>query len=100
MFESYFCPRVITRLKAAPDAAPLEAFLGYLHPRGHSRALVQTYVRAAELLLLGLRRRGASLASVNESLVRHFACRGRRQRRPRAVTHAALRHFLCFLRKM
>jgi integrase/recombinase XerD len=98
MFERYFCTRVAARLRAGPHAAHLEAFAGYLHCRGHARLTVQVYVRAAELFFHYLHRRQRPLVSVNESLVRAFACRWRKAERPRNDTHAALRLLLRHLR--
>lgn len=34
MIDSYFCLRVVARLRAGPDFGMLEAFLAYLHFRG------------------------------------------------------------------
>ena len=51
MFDAYFCSRVCNRLRSDPDAAVLEAFVGHLHLRKHSRFTIQNYVRAAELFL-------------------------------------------------
>jgi site-specific recombinase XerD len=97
MLELYFCPRAVARLRAAPDADLLKAFLDILHPRGHPRSVVQTYVRIVKQFLQHLRRRKVPLASISEITVRAFACRGRR-RSPRPGAHAALRHFLRLLR--
>lgn len=98
MFECYFCARVAARLHAGPHASHLVAFTAYLHRRGHARLTVQAYVRAAELFFRYLQRRRRPLTSVNEALVRAFACRWRKAERPRANTHAALRLLLCHLR--
>jgi integrase/recombinase XerD len=94
MYERYFCARVVARLRAEPHTAYLEGFTVYLHRRGHSRLTVQTYVRAAEVFLRWLHRRRRPLNSITEDLVRAFAWRGRRARRPRANTHSALRLML------
>ena len=98
MFDVYFCPRVVHRLQRNADAAILEGFVGYLHGRGHARLTVQDYLRTAELFLHRLRRRRQPLATVDEATVRGFACRRRPQSRPRANTHASLRHLLRHLR--
>ena len=99
MLDIYFCPRVVHRIQASPDAKVIESLLAYLHRRGHTRLTIQTYVRAAELFTHWLRRRRRPLASVDEASVRPFACQRRSRRRPRANTHAALRHLLRYLRE-
>lgn len=67
MVESYFCPRVVARLRASPDFGVLQAFLTYLHLRGHPRATVQRYVREAEVFLRSFRRQRRSIRSLTES---------------------------------
>jgi site-specific recombinase XerD len=98
MFDVYFCPRVVQRLKASPDAATIQSFLTYLHERGHARLTIQEYVHAVEVFLRSRRRRREPLASVDEAVVRVFACRRRSQQCPRASVHAALRHLLRHLK--
>lgn len=99
MIESYFCPRVVVRLRAGPEFGVLEAFLAYLHLRGHSRATVQRYVREAEVLLRSLRRQRRPIRSLTEVDVRRFACRRRRRQHPRSDCRAALRHLIRHLRE-
>ena len=99
MFDVYFCPRVVRRLRRGADAEILQGFLGYLHGRGHARLTIQVYVHAAELFLHWLLRRRLSLATVDEAMVRRFACRQQPQGRPRANVHASLRHLLRHLRE-
>ena len=89
----------LRRLRASSDFGVLEAFLAYLHRRGHRRTTVQRYVRQAEILLRSLGRRRRSIASVTEGDVRRFACRPKRRRRPRPDCHAALRLLLRHLRE-
>ena len=98
MFDVYFCPRVVRRLRSGTDASILEGFLGYLHGRGHARLTIQTYLRAAELFLPWVRRRRKPLALLDEVTVRHFACCRHSGSRPHGDTHAALRHLLRYLR--
>lgn len=98
MFDAYFCPRVVRRLKASPDATTIESFVSYLHCRSHTRLTIQGYVRAVEVFLRNLRRRQKSPASIDEAAVRAFACGRRSQQRPRSNIHAALRHLLRHLR--
>jgi len=98
MFDVYFCPRVVRRLRARPLTTVLESFLIYLHHRGHTRNTIQTYIRAAELFTVWLRRRRRSLASINEADVRSFACQQRPGQRPCANSQAALRRLLRHLR--
>src|SRR4051812_23801703 len=98
MLDVYFCPRVVSRLRAGPDAPHLEAFTAFLHHRGHTRNTIHNYVRAAETFVRWLRRRRQPLDSVTEDVARAFACRGRPAQRPRHGTHAALRLLLCHLR--
>ena len=51
-----------------------------------------------EVFLRSLRRRRKSPASIDEAVVRAFACGRRSQQRPRSNIHAALRHLLWYLR--
>ena len=99
MLDAFFCPRVVARLRAGVEPAILEALVTFLHHRGHARSVIQTYVRAAEIFLRWLHRRRRSIAAINEATVRTFACRQRSRTRPRASTHAALRHLLRHLRE-
>jgi integrase/recombinase XerD len=99
MFDVYFCPRVVARLQSHGDAEILKRFLAYLHDRGHARLTIQTYVHAAESFLRWLQRHRLPLATVDESIVRRFACRQRKTSRPRANVHASLRHLLRHLRE-
>ena len=79
MFNRYFCPRVVIRLRAGPDAEWLESFLGHLHHRGHARLTVQSYVRQAELFAGWLRRRRRDITAVTDDDVRAFVRRQRRR---------------------
>ncbi|MEO5741866.1 MAG: tyrosine-type recombinase/integrase [Vicinamibacterales bacterium] len=98
MFDLYFCPRVVHRLRSGAHAAMLEEFLARLHRRGHSRNTIQSYVHSAEVFLQWLRKRRQPIDSIDETTVRAFACRRRHGHRPRASAHAALRHLLLYLR--
>ncbi len=98
MFDNYFCPRVVRRLRSGAHAAMLEEFLARLHRRGHSRNTIQNYLCAAEVFLQWLRRRRQAIDSLDEATARAFACRRPCGDRPRANVHAALRHLLRHLR--
>jgi site-specific recombinase XerD len=93
MFERYFCPRVVTRLRAGPDAEWLESFLLHLHRCGHARLTVQTYVRQAELFAGWLRRRRRDIAAVTDDDVRAFG-----HHRPSKCRWSALGKLLTHLR--
>jgi hypothetical protein len=99
MLDAYFCPRVVRRLRASPEASTIDSFVAYLHRRSHTRLTIQCYGRAAEVYLRSLRRRRKSLASIDEIDVRAFASRRRSKRRPRPNVHAALRHLVRHLRQ-
>lgn len=97
MFDKYFCPRVVARLRAGPDAEWLESFLGHLHHRGHARLTVQSYVRQAELFAGWLRRRRTLITAVTDEDVRAFI---RRQlRRSPATRQSATRLLVAHLRQ-
>jgi site-specific recombinase XerC len=98
MFDVYFCPRVVRRLRSSAHAATLEGFLARLHHRGHSRNTIQNYLHAAEVFLQWLRKRRRPIDYVDETAIRNFACRRPCGSRPRANVHAALRHLLRHLR--
>ena len=55
MFERYFCPRVVARLHASPDADWLSSFLNLLDRNRYSRLTIQVYIREAELFGIWLR---------------------------------------------
>lgn len=99
MLDTYFCPRVVRRLRASPDASTIDSFVAYLHRRSHTRLTIQHYGRAAEVYLRSLRRRRKSLASIDETDVRAFASRQGSKGRPRPNVHAALRHLVRHLRQ-
>jgi integrase/recombinase XerD len=99
MFDVYFCPRVVRRLRSSTHAAMFKEFLGRLHDRGLSRNTIQNYLHAAERFLQWLRKRCQPIDSVDETTVRAFACRRPCGNRPRANAHAALRHLLRHLRE-
>jgi integrase/recombinase XerD len=97
MFDDYFCPRVVARLRASPDTNWLASFVVALHSRGHARLSVQYYVREAELFGLWLRKRRRHLSSVTIDDLRAFASRPPLGR-PRRTAFAAGRHLLQHLR--
>ena len=99
MFDAYFCPRVVRRLRSCAHAAMLKEFLGRLHDRGLSRNTIQNYLHAAQVFLQWLRKRRQPIDSADETTVRAFACRRPCGNRPRANAHAALRHLLRCLRE-
>jgi integrase/recombinase XerD len=97
VFDHYFCPRVVARLRASPDASWLGSFLAVLHERGHARSSVQVYVREAELFGLWLRSRRRQLGTVTDADMRAFVARPPRSR-PRRTAGAAVRRLLRHLR--
>jgi integrase/recombinase XerD len=99
MFDVYFSPSVVGRLEKSPNANVLGGFLRFLHSRGYARRTIRRYVREAELFLNSIRRRRRTIATIDETMVRSFACRRRQQERPQADAHAALRHLLRHLRE-
>ncbi|CAN5447760.1 site-specific integrase [soil metagenome] len=95
MFERYFCPRVVARLRASPDADWLASYLEFLDRRGHARLTVQSYLRQAELFGRWLRRHRRTLTGVASADVRTFATRrpGPQMRcNSRSAANALLRH--------
>lgn len=98
MFDLYFCPRVVRRLQAGREAGVLAGFVEFLHCRGHARNTVHQYVWAAERFLRWLRRRQQPLNSIDETVLRCFACRRRSARCSRNPRLAALRQLLHHLR--
>lgn len=99
MFERYFCPRVVRRLRANDHAAVLERLLTDLDRCGYARNTVQTYLGIAEAFLGWLGRRRKSLDTIDDATVRKFACRRPTTKHPRSNTHASLRHLLRLLRQ-
>jgi site-specific recombinase XerD len=79
VFDRYFCPRVVARLRAGPNKEWLESFLGHLHHRGHARLTVQSYVRQAELFAGWLRRRRTPITAVTDDDIQAFVSRQRRR---------------------
>jgi len=98
MLNEYFCPRVVSRLEAGGHAEIICGFLAYLHRRGHARLTVQIYVRQVELFLQWLAQHRRPLRSINEAIVRSFACSRGRRNGPSGDAHAAVRHLLRHLR--
>jgi len=97
VFDKYFCPRVVARLRAGPDAEWIESFLGHLHHRAHARLTVQSYVRQAELFAGWLRRRRTPITAVTDDDVRAFI---RRQlHRSPATRQSAIGHLVSHLRE-
>lgn len=97
MFDKYFCPRVVARLRAGPDAEWIESFLGHLHHRGHARLTIQSYVRQAELFAAWLRRRRTLITAVTDDDVGAFV---RRQlHRSPATRQSAIQHLVVHLRQ-
>ena len=90
MFDRYFCPRVVRRLRASPDADWLGSFLAALHGRGYARLTIQFYLREAELFGGWLRRHRRPLATLTDADVRAFATRPP-LRRLRCDARSALR---------
>ena len=84
MFESYFCPRVVARLRRHRDIGIIESFLGYVHQQGHGRLTIQQYVREVEVYLTALRRQQRPLTWLTEESERRFAL-GRKSRRPQCI---------------
>src|SRR5580700_3011142 len=97
MFERYFCPRVVARLRASPDVDWLASFLDVLHSRGHARLCVQFYLREAELFGLWLRKRRRPLTCVTDDDIRVFASRPP-LRSLRCTAYSAGRHLIRHLR--
>jgi hypothetical protein len=95
MFDRYFCPRVVRRLRASPDADWLGSFLAALHGRGYARLTIQFYLREAELFGGWLRRHRRPLATLTDADVRAFATRPPLRRLrcdARSAGHHLLRH--------
>jgi integrase/recombinase XerD len=98
MFDLYFGPRVVTRLRSGPDACWLEPFLRYLHVQGYSRLSIQCYLREAELFGHWLRQKHRPLASITAADVLAFATRPL-ARRLRCNARSACNHLLRHMRE-